>query len=85
MKVLGEGKWKKPWSMEVVCAEKDCEALLLIEVADVSAVDNSSPASYSSVCMVCNSKIHLKSSSVPKWVKNASDSKKKYWSSGSWD
>ena len=86
MKVLAEGKWKMPWSLEVVCSEKECEAKLLVDEADVKAVDYSNPASYSVLCPVCNSKSSLCESSVPKWVKWEADKKKKVSSGGSsWD
>jgi hypothetical protein len=84
MKVLEEGKWKKPWSAEVSCSEKECEAKLLVDESDVKAVDYSSPASYSVMCPVCKSKVVLSSSSVPKWVKCEADKKKMVSSGGSY-
>ena len=85
MKVLAEGKWKKPWSMEVVCSEKDCGAKLLVEESDVKAVDNSSPADYFVKCAVCGEVVYVKAAFLPKWVKGDADKGKKYWNSGGWD
>jgi len=83
MKVLEEGKWKMPWSMEMVCAEKECGAKLLIEEGDVLPTYNSSPARYEVVCAVCGSKLFVPPALIPLRVKTAVDKKKK-WSTSDW-
>lgn len=79
MKVLEEGKWKTPWSMEMVCSEKECGAKLLVEEADVKPVYNSSPAKYEAVCAVCGSKLSVPSALIPLRLKTEVD-KNKMWS-----
>ncbi len=79
MKVLEIGKWKIPWSMEVMCSEKEYGTNLLIEEGDVSAVYDSLPARYSLVCPVCGSCLYLPPASIPLRVKAEAD-KKKEWS-----
>jgi hypothetical protein len=53
MKVLKEGNWKNPWSMEMVCDEHDCGATLLVEEEDVKPVDYSKKKDYYAECLVC--------------------------------
>ena len=83
MKVLEKGKWEMPWSMEVMCAEKECGAKLLVEETDVKAVDYSSPSRYSAVCPVCCETLFVPAASLPLRVRKVADKSKKY--SSAWD
>lgn len=67
------------WSMEVMCSEKECGGKLLIDEADIRAVDYSSPSKYSAVCAVCGEFISLAPPLLPKRTKEAVDKKKKYY------
>ena len=84
MKVLEEGKWKMVWSAEMVCAEKSCEAKLLVEESDVKAVDYSSKNDFYAVCAVCGSSLNVLASSLPLRMKKVLEASRKF-SSGSWD
>ena len=83
MKVLKEGTWKNPWSMEKVCPEKQCEATVMVEEPDLAAVDYSSYNDFYAECSVCGTKIKLKSEEVPLRIQYVLNKKRKY--SSSWD
>ncbi len=86
MKVLEEGKWKMVWSAEMVCSEKSCEAKLLVEEADVKAVDYSSSRNdFYAVCAVCGANMNVAASALPLRMKKELNAKRKYSSSSSWD
>ena len=69
MKVIKEGKWTVPWQQEMTCTDKQCEAQLLIEEADVIAPDQSEL--FKAVCPVCGTSLVLKSSELPRRIKDA--------------
>jgi hypothetical protein len=77
MKVLEEGKWKMPWSLEIVCKLDACSAKLLIEEADVKGVDYSGD-DYAVCCPVCGSSIKIESSAVPLRVQRMANVGKKF-------
>ena len=78
MKVVKEGKWNVPWSKE--CACKTCEAVLLVDEADVKPVDNSTGFYF--VCPICGKHTSVESRDLPLRVREALEKKRKYWSSG---
>ena len=78
MKLLEEGNWKIPWSMEVICIEKGCGAKVLIEEKDVKPVDYDDAYRYYAVCMVCERNIYISEKDVPQRMKNVLDKKRKY-------
>ena len=82
MKVLKEGGWKMPWSMEAMCPEKECGAKLLVEEGDVSAVDYASQDEFSASCAVCGANIKISAAALPLRVKREKLKRKKY---ASWD
>lgn len=82
MKVIQEGSWKNPWSVEMQCDEKGCNAKLLIEESDVKPV--SDVYKYYAECMICDKSISLVADSIPLRVKRIVDKKRK-WSSSGWD
>lgn len=76
MKILAEGKWKNPWSMEIDCSEKECGAKLLLEEGDVRAKDYS--RLYSAECPICESSIIIPGNAIPLRVKQPLDKKRKW-------
>lgn len=76
MRLIEEGKWKKPWSIEVVCSEKECGAKLLVEEKDVKPVDYNS--GYYTECMICEAQIKITDNSIPLRMKVILDKKRKY-------
>lgn len=83
MKVLEEGKWKQMWSMEMVCPEKQCGAKLLVEEADVKAVNYSSRNDFYAECAVCGGSLVITSVMLPLRMSKELNKKRKY--SSSWD
>lgn len=83
MKVLEQGNWNNPWSSEMHCSEKNCNAKLLIEEKDVQPVHYSS--GFCAYCMVCGSSVHIPIVSLPKRVKDVAEKGRKHSSYGSWD
>lgn len=79
MKVLKEGKWNVPWTMEVDC--RTCEARLLVEEPDVKPVDNES-TKYYCVCAICGKHVDLPCKDIALRVRETVDKKRKFWSSG---
>ncbi len=77
MKLIEEGNWKIPWSMEVVCVEKGCGAKVLIEEKDVKPVDYDA-YNYYADCMICERKILISEKDVPQRMKNVLDKKRKH-------
>lgn len=78
MKVVKEGKWNVPWSGEFPCGT--CEAVLLVEEADVKPVDNSTGFYF--VCAVCGKHNAIPVKDIALRVREAVEKKRKYWSSG---
>lgn len=76
MKVLKEGKWHVPWSMEMVCPESSCDATLLVEEVDLKPVDNGT--GYYSICAVCGHHVPVPAKDLPLRVKEVLDKKRKY-------
>lgn len=83
MKVLKEGTWKNPWSMEKVCPEKQCGAVVMVEESDLAAVDYSAYNDFYVECVVCGTKISFKPVEVPLRIQHMLNKKRKY--SSSWD
>ncbi len=81
MKILKEGKWNLPWTMEVDCPT--CEARLLVEEKDVKPTYNLSGSFYCE-CAICKKRIDLKAKDLPLRVQEEVD-KKRSWSSGGRD
>jgi hypothetical protein len=63
MKVLEKGGWDNPWSMEMVCSEKECSSKLLVEEGDVKPVYNYS--GYYALCPVCGKNISIQGKDLP--------------------
>ena len=78
MKVVKEGKWNVPWSGEFPC--RTCEAVLLVEEADVKPVDDR-PNSFSFICEVCGKHNDLPMKDIAQRVREAVEKKRKYRSS----
>lgn len=76
MKVLEEGKWKNPWSLDVVCGEKECGAKLRVDEKDVKAVDYRND--YVVECPICGGNVSIAGHSIPLRVKRPLDNKRKY-------
>ena len=85
MKVLDEGKWKSPWSVEAVCPEKCCGAKLLVDESDIKAVEYSSKNDFYAVCPVCSGHLSFGSSAIPARIARELNKKRKYSSGSSWD
>ena len=83
MKVLEEGKWKTPWSMEALCPEKQCGAKLLIEEGDVKPVDYASQNTFYAECPVCGTGVDIPGVVLPLRIQRMLNKKRKY--SSSWD
>lgn len=76
MKVLKEGKWHLPWSAELPCAT--CEAVLLVEEADVKATDYDSSGGYHAVCPICTRAVVVPKNGLPLRMTDALGKKRKY-------
>lgn len=61
MKVLKEGKWKMKWEKKVVCKERMCGAVLLIDGADILNIRarDSNLSSYYVICPSCRNHVHV--------------------------
>lgn len=81
MQVLKEGKWKLPWTMEVVCLNSACEATVLVEEGDVLPTYNQS-SKYECKCVVCGRTIGLPTSQISLRVQEMANPKRQYSSSG---
>ncbi len=79
MKVLEKGNWGNPWSMELICSEKECSSKLLVEEGDVKPVNNQ--AGYYVLCPVCEKGVSIQSKDIPLRLKRVVDRKRQYWSS----
>lgn len=84
MQVLKEGKWKLPWTMEVVCPNSACEATILVEEGDVLPVYNQHNK-YECKCGVCGRTIALPANQIAPRVQEMANSKRKYSSCGGRD
>ncbi len=87
MKVIKEGKWNNPWSVEVVCPEPDCGATLLVEEKDVVAEGDRyyDCKGYYVLCPVCGKKVTVPAASVSPRVKRAAqDRRPSRYSSSDW-
>lgn len=76
MKVLAEGRWKMPWSMEAMCNQKQCGAKLLVEEGDVKPVHYE--YGFYAACTVCGTRINIPTSSLPLRIQEALNKKRKY-------
>lgn len=81
MKILKEGKWNLPWTMEADCPT--CEARLLVEEPDVKPTHNT--MAYFCACMICKKQINLSAKDLPLRVKEEVDKKRTWSSSSAWD
>lgn len=81
MKVLKEGKWHVPWTAE--CACKTCEALVLVEEADVKPTYDA-PNTFYWVCSVCGKDNDLPAKDLTQRVREAVEKKRKYRSYSDW-
>lgn len=84
MQVLKEGKWKLPWTLEVVCTNTSCEATLLVEEGDVLPTYNQM-TKYECKCSVCGRTVNLPTNKIAPRVQEAANPKRQYSSSGGWD
>lgn len=85
MKVIKEGHWNNPWHSEIVCTEKQCEAVLEVKESDVKVVDYSSSNNFFVTCPVCGSMIYISGENIPLRVQKLLNNKRKYSSSSGWD
>lgn len=60
MKVLEEGNWKNPWSLETTCNTEDCGTKLLVEESDVKPVEYSHNKDFCFHCPTCGKQNVLK-------------------------
>ena len=80
MKVIKTGIWNEKWEKELDCPV--CRAVVLVEEADVKAVDYSHD--FTAACCVCGHPIKVPDKDLPLRIKDALNKKRKYPSS-SWD
>lgn len=87
MKIVSEGKWNNPWTLEVTCPCADCGAELMVEEKDVKASGYryESGAKYSAACPVCGQFISLMSSAISPRVKRDADARRSERPYSSWD
>ncbi len=79
MKVIKIGIWNEKWEKEMTCPT--CKAVVLVEEADVKAVDHS--YDFSAACCVCGHPIKVSDKDIPLRIKEVLNKKRKY--SSSWD
>lgn len=77
MKILSEGIWNNPWTLEVACCNKECAAKLMLDEADVQPTYDK-VAKYEFVCPVCGTTTPLASDLISPRVKLAADKHRKY-------
>ncbi len=75
MKVLKEGKWNVPWTMEVTCTT--CEAKLLVEEVDVKPTYDTHNAFYC-LCAICGKENKLLAKDITLRVREAVEKKRAY-------
>lgn len=77
MRVLKEGNWNDPWSVERDCPT--CKARLLVEEADLKAYDNSTE--FYCHCPLCKKIVPIASNLVSPRVREEAGRGRRYWSS----
>src|SRR3989338_1414633 len=82
MKVLEEGRWKMPWSMETTCSQKQCGAKLLVEEGDVRPIDYGN--GFYAKCAICGTSVNIPVSALPLRMQIALNKKRKHSSSTDW-
>jgi hypothetical protein len=76
MKILEQGIWKKPWSLEIRCDERSCGAKLLIEEGDIRAIDYDHD--YYVLCPICKHQMRIVAKDIPLRVSEPADKKRKW-------
>ncbi len=79
MKVLAEGKWKAPWLSERDCTTSQCGARLLVEEADLKAIDYTDAFGF--VCPICGKTIRIPAGEIPERIKEVLNRTRKYGNS----
>lgn len=74
MKVIKTGIWNEKWEKEMTCPT--CKAVVLIEEADVKAVDNC--YDFIAACCVCGYPIDIPEKDLPLRIKDVLNKKRKY-------
>jgi hypothetical protein len=84
MKVLKEGKWHVPWTMEVDCGT--CEARLLVEEEDLKTRLYCATG-FVCKCSICGKDIHLAEKDIALRVREEVEKKhpRRYSSGSAWD
>lgn len=84
MKVLKEGKWNVPWTMEVTCTT--CEARLLVEEGDVRT-HTYHATGFTCTCSICGKTVHLAEKDIALRVREEVEKKhpRRYSSGSAWD
>ncbi len=77
MKVLKEGKWNEPWTIEIICSNQACEATLEVGEQDVNAT-NQQGSRYECHCCVCGRSIQIPAERIHLRVRGLADQRRQW-------